>query len=801
MDHQLKYGHFDDVNQRFVITDPHTPRPWINYATNGRYSRLISHTGGGFSFHISPRDGRVTRWRYNALPQDRPGHYLYIRNRETGETWSPTWQPVGVLPEKWECSHHINRTSWEVEHGGLRCKKTVFVDLTDDVELWLVSLKNTSANRLSLDVFAWVELCLGHALTDLINQPNDKHFSDVHFDRECQALRATRRYWVRNRGASVEQENQDWDRVVWFASSLPVSHFEGALDSFIGPWRSESNPIAIERGQLGDTEITAGDPCAGLQMPIEIEAGGEAEFAIQLGVAPKKEAAQFIPTKVEHFRSLANVKASLERVIEDGRDYLSAVHVESPDPDLNRMVNVWHQVQSRVTFLHGRDAGYYHGGLLFGRGFRDSCQDLLGPLVTRPHWARQRILEMSQRQFSDGHCYHLYYAGSTGGEDVGHSDTPLWLPLTTAEYVKETGDKTLLEEVVPFVDGGEDTILGHVCRALDFVYNAKRSPRGLVLIGPGDWNDPLDHCGRKGKGESVMNTMVLAHATRLTAELLQHLGDPLADEMRKRHATLASAINEHAWDGEWYIRATNDLGEKIGSATCNEGKIYLNAQSWAVISGVATGERVKKCLASAWKHTMTPKGPQLCAPPYTQIDENIGLITRCVPGKKENGAVFNHPISWSIIAALIAGDAERAHDIYRRALPFNPVVDIDRWEVEPYVQCEYVTAPDHPTFGQASHSWLTGSAVWLLRGALDWMLGVRPTFEGLRIDPCVPREWKSWSVTRKFRGAEYRIAFQNPDGLSRGRVSLTLDGEPLDSNLLPPLGDGMTHEVTAVLKS
>ncbi|NUP89605.1 MAG: glycosyl transferase family 36 [Candidatus Sumerlaeia bacterium] len=797
-----KYGRFDDAGRRYVITDPRTPRPWVNYATNGRYSRLISHAGGGFSYHISPREGRVTRWRYNALPQDRPGHYLYIRHRDTGEIWNPTWQPCGVLPESWECSHEFNRTRWTAEHRGVRVEKTVFVDLEDDVELWLVRITNTASRQAGLDLFAWVELLLGHALNDLINQPNDKHFSDVHLDRASGALVATRRYWVRARGATVAQENADWDRVVWFASSLPVSHFEGSLDAFIGPWRSESNPIAVERNRLGDTEITAGDPCAALQMPLDLAAGQEAEFAIQLGVAPKQDWRQTVPEKVARFRDIANVRASLEAVRTDAEDYLSGVQVATPDADLNRMANLWHQAQARVTFLHGRDAGYYHGGLLFGRGFRDSCQDLLGPLLTRPQWVRQRLLEMAARQWADGHCYHLYFPGTNTGEDAGHSDTPLWLPLAVVEYVRETADTAVLGEQVGFVEpeAAPAPLLEHVFRALDYVFEKKRSPRGLALFGPGDWNDPLDHCGRGGKGETVWGSMALAYGLRLVAEMLDWLGDARVQGVRARFEEMRRVINEHCWDGAWYLRGTNDLGEKIGSRECREGRIYLNTQSWAVMSGVAPEDRARQAMASAWEQLMTPKGPQILKPSYTGVNPNIGLITRCVPGKKENGAVFNHPVSWSILAAAMLGDGARAHDIYRRALPFNPVVDIDRYEVEPYVQAEYVTSPDHPTFGQASHSWLTGSAVWLLRDAIDWICGVRPAFGGLLVDPCVPPSWERWTVTRRFRGAVYEIAISNPRGLSRGQVRLTLDGAPVEGNLLPPRETGGVHRVEAVLE-
>jgi cellobiose phosphorylase len=293
--------------------------------------------------------------------------------------------------------------------------------------------------------------------------------------------------------------------------------------------------------------------------------------------------------------------------------------------------------------------------------------------------------------------------------------------------------------------------------------------------------------------------MALAHGLRLVAEMLEWLRDARATTCRSRFDEMRRVINEHCWDGAWYIRGTNDLGEKIGSRESEEGKIYLNAQSWAIISGVAPPERARQAMASAWEHLMTPKGPKILHPAYTRVNPNIGLITRCVPGKKENGAVFNHPVAWSILAATLLGDGERARDVYRRALPFNPAVDIDRYEVEPYVQAEYVTSPDHPTCGQASHSWLTGSAVWLLRTALDRICGVRPTFEGLLVDPCVPESWERWTVTRRFRGAVYEIEISNLKHVQTGRVSLTLDGEALDGNVLPTLSDGRTHQARATL--
>ncbi len=421
---------------------------------------------------------------------------------------------------------------------------------------------------------------------------------------------------------------------------------------------------------------------------------------------------------------------------------------------------------------------------MFGRGYRDSCQDVLGPVIPRPEWVKARILEMTRFQFRDGSTFHLYYPLTGGGEKTGHSDTPLWLPLAIMTYLKESGDFSLLEEKSPFHDEGEATVLRHLYAAIDYTL-ANLTGRYLAKFGPGDWNDTLDYLGRGGKGESVWVTQFLGYILRETIELCRVIGDQEAEaRYRAEHAKVAAAVNAHCWDGEWYSRGTNDLGEVIGSAANEEGRIFLNTQSWAVISGIAEGERARMCMDAVIKHLETPKGPKILHPAYTRIDPNIGLATRCVPGKKENGAVFNHPVSWAILAECILGRGDRAFEIYKKALPMNPVVDIDRYQVEPYVYAEYVTSPDHPTFGQASHSWLTGSSAWMLRDGIDYICGVRPEYDGLRIDPCIPAAWRSYKVSRRFRGILFEISVTNPRGVNKGVREIKLNGAPIRGDLI-----------------
>ncbi len=779
-----KYGCFSNDRLEFIIKRPDTPLPWVNYISNGRYHGLVSNTGGGYSFFRSPKDGRITRWRYNSLPIDRPGRYVLIRDKQTGKYWSPTWQPTFTPLDDYQCRHGLYYTIISSKYKGISASVLYFVPNEDDVEIWKIILKNESASTRHFDIFAFVELCLGHALVDLINQPNDQHFNEVYFDQTEEILFATKRYWAKYNGPTVKQANESWDKYAFFTSTLPITGWDGSKNQFIGRWRSEENPIAVEQGQCFNSEITSGDAIAALQSEITLEPGETSEFAILMGVADKSDDLITARKLKAKYQTIQVIDAAFDELKSDWRDYLSHVHVETPDENMNTMLNVWNQYQTAVTFRFSRDASYYHGGLLFGRGYRDSCQDIMGPLIPRPDWVKKRILEMCSYQFSNGSTFHLYNPMSGGGEMTGHSDTPLWLPFAIIQYLKETGDYRLLDTKVKFYDESEATVLTHLFAALDFTLS-NLTDRHLAKFGPGDWNDTLDYLGREGRGESVWVTMFLTFILKETIVLCEFLSvEDKIQYYQEKYQTTNDALNTHCWDGEWYIRGTNDHGEIIGSAKNEAGQIFLNTQSWAVISGIADEKRARICMNAVKQHLDTPKGPKILHPAYTSPDPKIGLATRCVPGKKENGAVFNHTVSWSILAECLLGRGDRAFEIYQKALPMNPVIDIDRYEVEPYVYAEYVTSSDHPTFGQASHSWLTGSSAWMLRDGLDYILGVRPEFEGLVVDPCIPSNWKSYLVTRTFRGKMFQISVKNMNGKSKGVKKLVVENIELSGNMI-----------------
>ncbi|MBN2780488.1 MAG: glycosyl transferase family 36, partial [Candidatus Marinimicrobia bacterium] len=715
-----KYGYVDEKNREYVITDPRTPRPWFNYMWNEQYAGLISHTGGGFSYYKSARDNRITRMRYNCLPWDRPGRYIYFKDTESGEYWSLSWAPTLQIPyDRYECRHGSGYTSILTEYKGIRAKLTYFVPNELSGEVWHVECENLSGRDRMLEVYAYTELLMGNALNDLINQPNDKHFTEIFFDPDQQALCATRRYWVLNKGVSVKQPNIAWQYRVLFTTTLPVKGFDSSLDEFIGKWRSESDPQAVVNGKMGNTEITAGDPCAALQSGLPLKKNEKTGFSVLMVLSDKQGSEDPFTLiggkKLSDLRNHKLIAREFDGLKAKWDNIYASIDIHTPDPELNVMLNTWNFYQTHVTFDMARNAGYYHGGLLFGTGIRDQFQDIFGVLLSRPDRVRERLLDALQYQFVDGSTLHNYFKLVKTGERTHHSDTPLWIPLGIGNYIKETGDAGILNEVVTFYDTGSATVLEHMKRALNYALD-QTGEHGLPKIMNGDWNDTLDHIGSAGKGETVWGAFFLAFVLKETADLMRYAGyTQLADVYVLSFEKLSKTINDMAWDGKWYLRAFRDNGLPVGSAKDLQGKLFLNAQSWSVISGVADKGRADLALKSCLDHLETPFGMQICWPSYTVIDDSVGLISRCVPGKKENGAIFNHASSWFVLAALLQGRSEDAYRIYRKMLPLNASrqAGIDRYETEPYVFSEYITSPDHPTQGQASHSWLTGSAVWM----------------------------------------------------------------------------------------
>ncbi|ELS32406.1 MULTISPECIES: GH36-type glycosyl hydrolase domain-containing protein [Pseudanabaena] len=791
-----QYGYYTEDYREFVITDPRTPRPWFNYMWNSQYAGLISHTGGGFSFLESPRDNRISRMRYNCLPWDRPGRYVMVKDSATGKYWSLSWAPtIDLKYDFYECRHGQGYTKITTEINGIRGEITYFVPTDTNAEVWRVKLTELSGQTRDLEIYSFLELLMGNALNDQINQPNDKHFTDIHFDRELQALVATRRYWVLNKGVSVKQPNIDWKYQIYFSQNLPIAGFDSSLDTFIGRWRSEANPLAVETGVMQNMEITAGDPVVALQSKISLAAHSAVDFAVTLEIAPKEipplnKGGKFSSPPLLRGAggdlSLEIIDRQFAQLRQKWDDHLSCVQVQTPDEAFNAMINVWNQYQAAVTFDMARNSGYYHGGLLFGTGMRDRFQDILGVVMVDPVRVRERLIKALNFQFKDGSTLHNYFVLTNTGERTNHSDTPLWIPFGIVEYLKETGDFSILEEVVPYHDETSGSVYEHLVRALDFAI-ANTGERGMPRIFTGDWNDTLDHVGAQGKGETTWGAFFLGYVLKKSLPVCEQQGDRAAlDRFQKFYEHLRQVTNDVCWDGEWYLRAFRDNGEPIGVSSATQGKIFLNAQSWAVISELAPSDRADKAMASSREYLATPFGMQIVAPSFTEIDDTVGLISRCVPGKKENGAVFNHASSWFVLASILNGDTEFAWDIYRRMMPINSSqateAKCDRFETEPYVYPEYVTSPDHETQGQASHSWLTGTAVWMLRIGIDYILGFQPTFTGMIIDPKIPSEWTGFTAKRKFRGKTLSLTVTNHSEVKQ----MTVNGEIVEGKFIDP---------------
>jgi len=781
-----KYSHFSDDLREFVITDPRTPRPWFNYMWNDRYAGLISHTGGGFSFAETPRDNRLTRMRYNCLPWDRPGRYVLVKDTESGKYWSLSWAPtIDRTYTAYECRHGQGYTKIKTEVEEIAGEITYFVPVDYPGEVWRIRLTNRSARPRSLQLYAFVELMMGNALNDIINQPNDKHFTDVHFDPTAQALRCTRRYWVLNKKVSVSQPNLEWPYHLYFTMTTPITGFDGSLDAFIGRWRSEANPECVESGKMKNTEITAGDPVAALQSEVTLPPGASVDLAVLMAIAPKTETDPLSYLNWKAMRNVETLDDEFQRLRNKWDDYLRAVKVQTPDADVNAMLNVWNPYQAAVTFDMARNSGYYHGGLLFGTGIRDQFQDILGTVIVESNRVRARLLNALRYQFRDGSTLHNFFKLADTGEKTNHSDTPLWIPFGIMEYLNETGDHGILDEVVAYHQSDETgTVYEHLVRAIDYAL-ANLTDRGIPKIWNGDWNDTLDKIGPEGKGETVWGAFFLAYNLRKVMPLLRLRRDVQAQErFAAAYEQLRTNVNKHCWDGDWYIRAFRDDGTPVGVAAHDQGNIFINAQTWCVISGLAPKERGDKALESLKKLLVRPKGVQICWPSYTRVEENVGLISRCVPGKKENGAIFNHASSWAVLSLLLNGDIETGCDIYKRMLPLNSAKDIDRYEVEPYVFAEYITSPDHPTEGQASHSWLTGTAVWMFRIGLDHILGLRTELAGISIDPHIPAAWKEYRVERRFRGKRLMVHVMNPKGKNSGITRMTINGVEVSPGII-----------------
>jgi len=788
-----EYGHFSEDGREYVITRPDTPRPWINYLCNEKFCSLCSHTGGGYSFYETSGYNRITKeYPPFILFRDRPGRFVYLRDADTGDYWNVNWQPVAKKGMRWESRHGMGWTSLSSAYSEIEGHITYFVPRKDDVEVWMVRIKNAGSRPRRITSFSYVEWSLGNYEFNLTEAAFAQLFNEVSF--EDNIILVTTRFWnVAPAGGG--NPNLRWDKYAFFTSSLPPDGYDCLEEEFIGLYRDWENPVVVERGLCSNSIGDGREMVGALQHNLELAPDEEKRFIILLGIAHHKEDAHRLRQRYDQWEEAEH---ALREVKQYWDAYLDRTTCSSPDRNFCLSFNIWNKYQAWVTSRWSRMDSYYIGGASI-IGFRDSWQDMLAILANDVDWARQRTLYMLEHQYPDGSTLHNWDPLTNIGPKTGHSDDPLWLVLGVIEYIKETGDLSFLDEPAAYYDGGMETVRQHLIHALDYSLS-RMSSRHIPLIEAADWNDGLDQVGRQGRGESTMVAEHLVWMLREAGDLLRRTGrEDLSDQYDRAREEIIQATNEHLWDGEWYARGTRDDGQLLGSARNEEGKIYLNAQSWAVMSGLARDDRALICMDSVEKHLDTEFGPALFLPAYSEPNSKIGIITRFAPGTKENGTIFNHPVCWAIMAECILGRGDRAYDLWHRTSFLTRGEQPEIYKGEPYVYAEYIHGPDSVTFGQAEFTWMTGTATWMWKVSLEWILGVRPLLDGLLIDPCIPRDWGHFEIKRHFRDSLYRFSVENPEHVCKGVKKVTLDGTEHPTNLIPPFRDSKTHEVHVIM--
>jgi cellobiose phosphorylase len=815
----LRYGQFDDDRLEYVISQPDLPLPWINYLGMEDYFGIISNTAGGYAFFRDARLRRITRYRYNNAPFDLGGRYLYLRDDATGEYWSPSWQPTQTQLDSYECRHGLSYTTITSAWRGIRAETVYFVPLGETLEVWRLRLTNLRGERRGLSVFSSVEFCLWDAEDDATNF--QRNFSTGEVEVEAGVIYHTTEYRERR------------NHFAYFACSEEPAGFDTQREAFLGAYRGWDRPIAVERGASANSVAHGWAPIGSHHVRLELGPREECEVVFLLGYAENPKDEKFAGPKgqvlnksrvqpvIETWLRPATVENGLAHLGQRWSELLGTLQVETPDEHTNRMVNAWNAYQCMVTFNLSRSASLYESGIGRGMGFRDSNQDLLGCVHMVPARARERMLDLAATQLESGGAYHQYQPLTKRGNDdigSGFNDDPLWLVLSVAAYLKETGDLGILDEPVPYdrVAATREPLLDHLRRSVSYVLD-RLGPHGLPLIGRADWNDCLNlNCFSDTPGESFQTTENrsggVAESVFIAAQLVLAAKEMAAIVSRLGHGEeaatyhllatkMAAAVAEHGWDGEWFRRAYDYFGNAVGSVENDEGQIFIEPQGLCVMAGIGLDDgRARLALGSVRARLLTRHGMVLVQPAYSRYRLELGEISSYPPGYKENGGIFCHTNPWIMIAEAIMGDGDAAFDCYLRINPSAREEISEVHRCEPYVYAQMIAGCDAPAHGEAKNSWLTGTAAWNFVAVTQWILGIRPEHEGLRIDPVLPAAWGGFVASRRFRGATYRIRVHKPVG-SVGRVThLVVDGSVVDGNLVPPAPAGATVQVKAFVQ-
>ncbi len=796
----MKFGYFDDSNREYVITTPRTPLPWINYLGCKEFFTLISNTCGGYTFYKDAKLLRMTRYRYNDVPSDINGKYFYIR--EDGNIWNPGWKPTQTELDSYECRHGIGYSRFTGAKNKLEASVLTFIPMNDNCEISQVKLTNQSDSEKTLSLFSYVEWCLWNADDDSRNFQRNLSTGEVEVIGS--AIYHKTEYRERRNHYAV------------YSVNAPVDGFDTSRDAFLGAYRGVANPETVEKGQAANSIAHGWSPIASHQINVTLKPGESKTFVFVLGYIEnpedqKWEAPGIINKKpaeamLAKYQTGADVEKAFEELNAYWNELLSKYTVKSSNDKVDRMVNIWNQYQCMVTFNMSRSASYYESGIGRGMGFRDSCQDLLGFVHLIPDRARQRIIDIASTQFEDGSAYHQYQPlTKKGNSDIGSgfNDDPLWLIAGTSAYVRETGDTSILTEQVPF-DNDEtkaQPLMAHLKRSFDYIVSHK-GPHALPLIGRADWNDCLNlNCFSEHPGESfqtfgpsegpVAESVFIAGMFVKYGEEYAQLCELMGDEKEAGYARaevqkMYDAIVKDGWDGDWFVRAYDAYGKKIGSRECEEGQIYIESNGFCPLAGIGVKEGLaKKALDSVKEKLDTKYGVMILQPAYTKYHLELGEISSYPPGYKENAGIFCHNNPWVSIAETVIGRGDRAFEIYQKTCPayVEEISEIHR--TEPYVYSQMVAGADAYTPGEAKNSWLTGTAAWTFVNISQHILGVYPTHRGLSIDPCVPSDFGDFTLTRKFREGTYNIKVLNPDNVEKGVKSLTVDGKTVEGCVVP----------------
>ena len=817
------FGYFDDGNREYVITDPKTPWPWINYLGNEDFFSLISNTAGGYSFYKDAKFRRITRYRYNNVPMDNGGRYFYIN--DGGTVWSPGWKPCKTALDFYECRHGMSYTRITGAKDGIQASVLFFVPLHTWAEVQKLTLTNTSDQTRKFKLYSFAEWCLWNAATDMENFQRNFSTGEVEVDGSV----------IYHKTEYKERRNH----YAFYSVNTPVDGFDTDRETFIGLYNEFRDPQQVMEGICGNSIAHGWSPIASHYIEVELASGESKDYVFMLGYVENAQEEKFADETpgllhsgsspvinkakaqalIASFDTVEKVDAAFAELKIYWDALLSVYSVKSPEEKLDRMVNIWNQYQCMVTFNMSRSASFFESGIGRGMGFRDSNQDLVGFVHQIPERARERIIDIASTQFPDGGCYHQYQPlTKRGNNDIGggFNDDPMWLIFGTVAYIKETGDFTILDEPVPFDNepGSEVSLMEHLRVSFNHVVE-NLGPHMLPLIGRADWNDCLNlNCfswdpnesfqttenkTEGSKAESLMIAGLFVVCGRDYVELCAKVGlAQEAERAQKLVDDMVEAVKKHGWDGEWYLRAYDYFGRKVGSHENEEGQIFIESQGWCTMAGIGLEEgMVQKALDSVKERLDCEHGIVLNNPAFTKYLVEYGEISSYPAGYKENAGIFCHNNPWVIIGETVLGRGDYAWDYYRKICPSYTEENSALHKVEPYVYSQMIAGKDAARPGEAKNSWLTGTAAWNWYAITQYILGIKPSYGGIEIDPCICSEWKEYKVTRRFRGSVYEITVKNPDGVCKGVREILLDGQPLNGNVVPQAPG--THTVLVTL--